>query len=102
MSGGLSAEDVRRVARLARLAVDESRIEGYRAELSAVLGYVERIRSLNLEGVEPLAHVGAGENRLDVDSPRETLAGEALMRMAPGTMPPYIKVPKVLGEGGGA
>ena len=103
----LSAAEVRKVARLARLELTDEQIERYRAQLGAVLGYFERLRELDLEGVEPMSHViGAGEeeeamNRLDLDEARATLPNEALMRMAPDKMPPFIRVPKVLGDGNG-
>ena len=98
----LSADEVRKVARLARLAVGEGDVEKYRAQLGAVLGYVERLKEVDLVGVEPLTHVSEGVNRLDADEPGPTLANEVLMKMAPVVMPPFVKVPKVLDEGGGA
>jgi aspartyl-tRNA(Asn)/glutamyl-tRNA(Gln) amidotransferase subunit C len=98
----LSSEEVRKVARLSRLALDEAQVERFRTQLSAVLGYVERLREVDLSGVEPMAHVGDSVNRLDEDRPGPTLPNEALMRMAPEKMEPFIKVPKVLDEGGGA
>lgn len=102
MPDGLSDADVRKVAKLARLAIPKERFEPLRRELAAVLGYVERLRSLDLSGVEPMAHVGETTNRLDEDAPGATLRTDVLMKMAPDTMDPFIKVPKVLGEGGGA
>jgi aspartyl-tRNA(Asn)/glutamyl-tRNA(Gln) amidotransferase subunit C len=100
-----SADEVRKVARLARLAVSEGDVEKYRAQLGAVLGYVERLKEVDLAGVEPLTHVSEGVNRLDADEPPPlgaTLSNEAMMKMAPAVMPPFVKVSKVLDEGGGA
>jgi aspartyl-tRNA(Asn)/glutamyl-tRNA(Gln) amidotransferase subunit C len=99
---GLSDEDVRRIARLSRLVVEEGELPALRSRLSAVLGYMERLRSLDLSGVEPLTHVGDQVNRLGEDEPGQTLSNEVLMRMAPERMPPFVKVPKVLDEGAGA
>lgn len=98
----LSDEDVRRIARLARLALDEGEVADCRERLSAVLGYVERLRTLDLEGVELLVHVGDQANRLAEDEPGPTLPNEVLLRMAPERMGPFVKVPKVLDEGVGA
>lgn len=98
----LTADDVRKVARLARLAVPDDQIEGHRLALAAVLGYVDRLRDLDLEGVEPLAHVGEEPHRLRADVPHAALPTDALMAMAPDTMPPFVRIPKVIGEGGGA
>jgi aspartyl-tRNA(Asn)/glutamyl-tRNA(Gln) amidotransferase subunit C len=98
----LSDEDVRRIAKLSRLELPPERVEQFRDQLSSVLGYIERLRGVSLEGVEPLSHVHEGGNRLDEDVPGKTLPTEALMRMAPESMPPFVRVPKVIGDGGGA
>jgi len=100
----LSVEDVRKVARLARLAVSEDQAQQYRAQLSAVLSYMDRLREVDLEGVEPMSHPNDQANRLDDDVPGRgrTLSAEALLTMAPETMGPFVKVPPVIGEGGGA
>lgn len=96
----LTADEVRKVSRLSRLALTDAQVEQYRAQLSAVLGYVDRLRGLDLAGVEPMAHVGEIVNRLDDDTPGPTLTNEALLAMAPDAMPPFVKVPKVIGDGG--
>lgn len=107
----LTPDDIRRIARLSRLAVAEAQIEHYRAELGAVLGYVERLGGLDLAGVEPLTHPGVGPqgadsgvsvNRLDGDEPGPVLANDVVMGLAPEARPPFFSVPRVLGEGGGA
>lgn len=98
----LSADYVRKVARLARLAPSDEQVEKYRGQLSAIITYMERLKTLDLAGVEPLANVGDFTNRMDEDGPGETLPNAVLMKMAPETMEPFIKVPKVLDEGGGA
>lgn len=98
----MSREDVLKVARLARLEVREDQVEELRARLGAVLGYVDRLRTLDLSGVEPLAHVGEEAHRVRVDEVGATIPNEVLMAMAPEVMVPFVKVPKVIGEGGGA
>lgn len=103
----LSADEVRRVARLARLAISDEEVERCRDQLSAVLAYVDRLREVDLRGpdgrpIDPLVHVGDATNRLADDTPGATLASASLMRMAPDAMPPYLRVPRVPGGGGGA
>jgi aspartyl-tRNA(Asn)/glutamyl-tRNA(Gln) amidotransferase subunit C len=101
-AAGLTAEDVRRVAALARLELDEGQVERYRGQLSAVLGYVECLRRVDLSGVEPLATPLDMSARLGEDEPGPTLPTETLMGMAPEPVPPFVGVPRVLGGGGGA
>ena len=101
-SHALSADQVRKVARLSRLAVSNDKVEEYRAKLAAVLGYMERLQELDLSGVEPVTNVAGSLNRLDADTPGPMLPAEALMKMAPESLPPFVKVPKVLDDGSGA
>ncbi len=101
MADRLSEREVRHVARLARLEIPDGRVALYAAQLGAVIGYIRRLRELNLSGIEPLAHVGEAANRLDADEPGPTLPNEVLMKMAPEAIPPFLGVPKVLDEGGG-
>ena len=102
---GLSEAYVRKVAKLSRLALSDAEVTAARSSLTAVLGYVERLRGLDLAGVEPMAHVGwdtSAANRLGDDTPGGELSVETVMAMAPASSPPFILAPKVLGDGGGA
>lgn len=93
---------VRKVARLSRLELDDAAIARSGEQLRAVLGYIDRLRELKLDDVEPMAHPLDLSNRFDEDVPRAGLPTEALMKMAPEMSGPFVKVPKVLGEEGGA
>lgn len=98
----LSADQIRKIARLARLALSAEQIEAARPQLAAVLTYVQRLQSLDLRGVEPLTHPGDLTTRPDADTPGPTLAPDDLKRLAPEMFESFIKVPKVLDEGSGA
>jgi aspartyl-tRNA(Asn)/glutamyl-tRNA(Gln) amidotransferase subunit C len=101
----LSAEQVRAVARLARLELSEDRIQQLRGELGAVLAYMDALREVDVDGVEPMTHPNDALASLDEDKERtssETLSTDAFMAIAPETTPPFVSVPKVIGEGGGA
>lgn len=98
----LSAAEVRKLATLARLELAPDDIERYRTELSAILGYAQRLSAVDLADIEPMAHIGDLTTRLDDDVPGPMLGNDTLMNLAPRTIPPFILVPRVLGEGGGA
>ena len=103
----LSTADVRKVASLARLALRDDEIEPMRASLGAVLTYMERLQSVDTTDVEPLYNVNDGAANLRGDEPGPALATHTLMSIAPApheasTPPPFIRVPTVLDESGGA
>jgi aspartyl-tRNA(Asn)/glutamyl-tRNA(Gln) amidotransferase subunit C len=92
--------DVARVARLARLALDDDGLVAARADLTAILGHVAMLTTLDVEGVEPMARPHHQVNRLAEDEPGPALDRRVLLDLAPAVEGDYIAVPKVLGEGG--
>jgi aspartyl-tRNA(Asn)/glutamyl-tRNA(Gln) amidotransferase subunit C len=97
----LSAAEVQKVAHLARLKLTPAQVEDYRVKLGAVIGYVDRLRELDLEDAEPMTTPFESSNRFAPDEPEASLPVEDVMRLAPHSNPPFIVVPKVLGDGGG-
>ncbi|MCC6428492.1 MAG: Asp-tRNA(Asn)/Glu-tRNA(Gln) amidotransferase subunit GatC [Phycisphaerales bacterium] len=98
----LSPEYVRKIARLARLELSDGEVARFQPQLAAVLGYVNRLSTLNLEGVEPLTNVADAVNRLDDDVPGPALPIAALLKMAPEAHERFVRIPRVLEDGGGA
>lgn len=97
----LTPEDVRHVARLARLAIPDAQIEDYRRRLQAILAYANRLAELNLDSVEPMAAITPPDAdhhtpfHIAEDRPGDMLPRDTLMKMAPAIDPPYLAVPKV-------
>jgi aspartyl-tRNA(Asn)/glutamyl-tRNA(Gln) amidotransferase subunit C len=58
----LSAQDVRWVAHLARLELSDAELETMTRQLAAIVEYVDQLKQVNTEGVEPLAHALAVHN----------------------------------------
>ena len=52
----IEREDVEHVARLARLALTDDEVERMRQQLDAILAYIDKLRELDVEGVEPTSH----------------------------------------------
>ena len=103
----LTPQDIQKLARLSRLEVAQSDVDRYRAELGAVLGWMDRLGEMDLAGVEPMTRAGTADgsnhqNRLDADEPGPVLANDVAVGLAPQAMPPFFRVPRVLGESGGA
>lgn len=101
-SSALTSEQVRKVAALARLSPSDAQIEKYRTELGAILTYVERLRGLDLGSVDALPSAGEHTNRLRADVPSPGLSQSALMDLAPKAHAPFVAVPKIIGDAGGA
>jgi aspartyl-tRNA(Asn)/glutamyl-tRNA(Gln) amidotransferase subunit C len=89
----LSRDQVLHVARLARLELTEEEIGRFGEELSKVLGYVETIDELDLDGVPPTSHVVNLENALRADVPRPSLSRERALESAPDPDPRGFRVP---------
>lgn len=79
----IEPEVVRHVARLARLRLDSAELARMERELNGILGHVERIQALDLEGVPPTTHVVPLSNVTREDVPRPSLPLEEALREAP-------------------
>src|ERR1700679_287619 len=89
----LDRAQVLHVARLARLELDEDDVERMAAELSAVLEHVDRIRELDLEGVEPTAHAVDLAGVMRPDEPVPGLTQEQALAAAPEPVDGSFGVP---------
>ncbi|MBX9624069.1 MAG: Asp-tRNA(Asn)/Glu-tRNA(Gln) amidotransferase subunit GatC [Gemmataceae bacterium] len=94
----LDLADVRAVARLARLDVPEADLPRVRAELAAILGYVEQLRAVDTAGVEPLAHPLPVSNVFRDDQPRPSLPVDEALANAPARTGDYFAVPAVFAD----
>jgi aspartyl-tRNA(Asn)/glutamyl-tRNA(Gln) amidotransferase subunit C len=101
-ASNIDAAAVRHIAGLARLELTDDQVALYQSQLSAVVGYVERLADLDLTNIEPLTNVGESTNAFRPDVPGPLLPTAALIAIAPDSAPPFVKIPKVLGDGGGA
>jgi aspartyl-tRNA(Asn)/glutamyl-tRNA(Gln) amidotransferase subunit C len=95
--GSLADEEVRHVAKLARLAIPEAEIHRYAQQLQGILAYVAKIGEVNIEGVEPTAHAIQMRNVLRDDVVGSLLSVQEVLQNAAETDPPFFKVPKVIG-----
>src|SRR4051812_36812678 len=91
----LSLDDVRKVARLARLELSEADLARMQSQLSAILDYVAQLNELDTEGVEPLAHPLPVANVFRPDEPAPSLSPDAALQNAPNRVDNYFGVPAV-------
>lgn len=93
----ISPEQVRHVAKLARLALDDSQLSRFATELEPILEYVGQLASVDVTGVEPMAHTLPVFNVLRDDVVEPSLSVEQVLQNAPESDGPFFKVPKVIG-----
>jgi aspartyl-tRNA(Asn)/glutamyl-tRNA(Gln) amidotransferase subunit C len=89
----LERDQVLHVARLARLRLSEEEVDRMAGEMSTILGHVETMNELDLEGVEPTSHVVELQNVLREDVPRECLPRERALEQAPDVADGGFRVP---------
>jgi aspartyl-tRNA(Asn)/glutamyl-tRNA(Gln) amidotransferase subunit C len=89
----IDRDQVLHVARLARLRLSEQEVERMAGEMSTILGHVETMNELDLEGVEPTSHVVELQNVLREDVPRECLPRERALEQAPDVADGGFRVP---------
>ncbi len=89
-------DTVRRVARLARIAVSEEDAQRMTGELNAILGFVEQLDEVDVSGVEAMTSVIPMEMKKRVDAVTDGGKAEDIVANAPATAENFFLVPKVV------
>jgi aspartyl-tRNA(Asn)/glutamyl-tRNA(Gln) amidotransferase subunit C len=92
----VDAATVRRIAHLARIAVAESEVEHLQGELNAMLAFVEQLREVNIDGVEPMTSVMPMEMKKRPDLVNDGEIADEVVANAPETQDYFFLVPKVV------
>jgi aspartyl-tRNA(Asn)/glutamyl-tRNA(Gln) amidotransferase subunit C len=89
-------DTVRRIAKLARLALDESRVELMAQELNGIMAWMEQLNEVDVTGVAPMTSVVEQTLKMRDDVVTEGGNADALMANAPGGEDHFFVVPKVV------
>ncbi|MFL6760721.1 Asp-tRNA(Asn)/Glu-tRNA(Gln) amidotransferase subunit GatC [Sphingomonas sp.] len=92
----VSSEQVRHIAKLARIAMSEEELERLVPELNAIIGWVEQLDEVNTDGVEPLTAVIEQKLRLRDDVVDDGNIRDAVLANAPAAQHGFFAVPKVI------
>jgi len=92
----LNLADVKRIAHLARIAVEEEEMPGYLQQLSNILSLVEEMQAVDTTGIEPMAHAQYLVLRLRGDVATETDRRAAYQAIAPQVEAGLYLVPQVI------
>ena len=89
-------EQVRHIAKLARIAMSDEEIERLAPELNNILGWVEQLAEVNTDGIEPLTAVIDQRLRLREDVVTDGDCREDVLANAPDAQHGFFAVPKVI------
>jgi aspartyl-tRNA(Asn)/glutamyl-tRNA(Gln) amidotransferase subunit C len=89
----ITRDEVLRVARLARLKLDDAEVAEFQTQLSAILEAVSKVSELDLDDVPPTSHPLELANAWDEDEPRPSLSLEQAFANAPDRDGDYFRTP---------
>ena len=92
----MDLDQVKKVAKLARLDIAESDLAAMTQQLTAILGYVDQLQELQTADVEPLAHPLPLKNVFRADELKPSLPVAEALRNAPARVGDFFAVPAVL------
>ena len=96
----ITRSEVLKIAELAKLHFSETELEAFTAQFQHILDYIEKLKEVNVEGVEPTSHVSLvdedGDSSFREDSVRASLPVEKALDNAPDPGAGQFRVPKVL------
>ena len=92
----VNAQQVRHVAKLARIAMSDAEVEALVPELNNILGWVDQLSAVDTEGVEPLTAVIEQKLRLRDDVVNDGNIRDAILLNAPDAQHGFFAVPKVI------
>ena len=92
----LTPDEVRWVAKLARLQLSDADLATMTKQLAAIVDYVAQLQQVNTDGVEPLHHALPVHNVFREDEPRPSLPVDAALANAPDRRGDFYGVPAVL------
>lgn len=93
----LSKEETEHIAKLARLGLEPAEVAKYQRDLSAILGYIEKLQEVDIEGVKPFTHSIEVSNigRTDKKNERAQEELDKLCSQMPQTKDGYLKVKSI-------
>jgi aspartyl-tRNA(Asn)/glutamyl-tRNA(Gln) amidotransferase subunit C len=92
----ITREEVQHVARLSRLALEETEIDALTGQMDQLLGYVEKLNELDTAGVVATAHVVPMENAFRADEVKPSIGLERALQNAPQSEESCFVVPKII------
>ena len=92
----MTSFDLRHVARLARLHLEDAELKPFESQVSKILDFVEELKEVDVEGVEPTSHPLAVANVFREDKPVDGLDAQPFLARSPRARGRFFEVPKII------
>ena len=92
----ITHEEVKHIAKLAKLSLSEDEVEKYAKDLGDIAGFVEKLNEVDVTGVNPTAHAVDKYNVFRQDELKDSYNRETILKNAPSKEAGCISVPKVV------
>ncbi len=92
----ITDEDILKLAQLSKISVTDDEVHKFRDEIGAIVGYVEQLSKVEVEGLEPTNQVTGLKNVMREDEIRDYVSKDELLKNAPAREGDLIKVKRVL------
>jgi aspartyl-tRNA(Asn)/glutamyl-tRNA(Gln) amidotransferase subunit C len=92
----LTKEEIEHIAKLSRLGLTEEEVWKFQKDLSSILGYIEKLKEVDINGVEPASHAVLVENVTRKDEVKNITDTEKILSLAPEKKERFLKVKSIL------
>jgi len=92
----ITREEVLHIARLARLELSDTELERIREQLNGILQYIDKLKRLDVTGVEPTSHAVPLVNVMREDEVAPPFAQDAMLANAPDRVGALFRVPRII------
>ncbi len=92
----ITNKDIEKISRLAKIDVDETKIDELTQKMKGILEFVESLNEVNVEGVEPMINVNDAKLRMAKDEVSDGGIAEDVLKNAKNSKYQYFAVPKVI------
>lgn len=96
MAERVSFEEIRKVARLAKLSFSDEEFERFFKDVSGIIAHFEKLNELQLEDVSPTSHISWSQPPMNPDEPVEWRGSDLVLEHAPLVRGRYFIVPKIV------
>ena len=92
----IERKDVMNIAKLSRLSLTDEEVGLYSSQLNGILQYVEKLKELDTEGIDPTSHVLDLRNVMREDKAVPSLPVEDVLKNAPDRKDGFYRVPRII------